>query len=103
MLQGGAHGLASDVRVRLPSASSAPLKRAQSVSSLLHHLLILHSRVAAQRAREPLLFRSCSSSTARHGGLKSRFQNIGRAATGHLRARCPPSTLYLQSIQVRHE
>eukprot|EP00966_Prymnesium_polylepis_P231853 5364019-Prymnesium_polylepis.2 len=58
MLQGGAHGLASEVRVRLPSASSAPLKRAQSAEPSAHPAL-----ESPQRARESLLFRTCSSST----------------------------------------
>eukprot|EP00966_Prymnesium_polylepis_P266034 6145332-Prymnesium_polylepis.1 len=39
MLQGGVHGLASVVRVRSPSTSSAPLKRAQSGAPSAHPVL----------------------------------------------------------------
>eukprot|EP00966_Prymnesium_polylepis_P123435 2854065-Prymnesium_polylepis.1 len=39
-MQGGAHALASVVRVRLPSASSEPLHRAQSAAPPIN---ILHS------------------------------------------------------------
>eukprot|EP00966_Prymnesium_polylepis_P219487 5077999-Prymnesium_polylepis.1 len=39
MLQGGVHGLASSVRMHLPSASSAPLKWAQSDASSAHPAL----------------------------------------------------------------
>ena len=58
MMQGGAHALASVVRVRLPSASSVPLKRAQSAAQSAHPAL--DSPLCARDATVQL---DCSSST----------------------------------------
>ena len=58
MMQGGAHALASVVRVRLPSASSEPLKRAQSAAPSAHPAL--DSPLCARDATVQL---DCSSST----------------------------------------
>jgi hypothetical protein len=57
-LQGGVHGLASAVRMHLPSASSAPLKWAQSDAPSAHPAL-----ESPLCARDAALFCSCSSST----------------------------------------
>eukprot|EP00966_Prymnesium_polylepis_P177024 4099834-Prymnesium_polylepis.1 len=57
MLQGGVHRLASAVRVRLPSACSAPLKRAQSSAPPAHPAL--ESPTCARDAASQL---NCSSS-----------------------------------------
>eukprot|EP00966_Prymnesium_polylepis_P097308 2254347-Prymnesium_polylepis.1 len=57
MLQGGMHRLASAVRVRLPSACSAPLKRTQSAAPAAHPAL--ESSPCARDAARQL---GCSSS-----------------------------------------
>eukprot|EP00966_Prymnesium_polylepis_P147907 3416813-Prymnesium_polylepis.1 len=70
------------------SASSAPLKRAQT--GLVHHLLILHSRVESPTsARERLLVQDlCSSSTNgtafRDDGLRNQARICHRS---HVRSR----------------
>ena len=66
MMQGGAHALASVVRVRLPSASSVPLKRAQSAAPSAHPAL--DSPLCARDATVQL---DCSSSEQLFGnGLR---------------------------------
>ena len=56
-LSGGSHMLASAVRMRIPSASSAPLKRALSSAPASHHAL-----ESSPYARDAARQLSCSSS-----------------------------------------
>ena len=74
------HGLASVVRVRSPSASSAPLKRAQSGAPSAHPAL-----ETPLCARERVLFRTCSSSASSFSETASAVARR-RASTVRLRS-----------------
>ena len=82
-LSGGAHMLASAVQMRLPSASSAPLKRATSAAPCAHPAL-----ESPLCARERVLFRTCSSSASSFSETGSAVARR-RASTVRLRSPIP--------------